>query len=208
MRGPSRENSSTRDDAPPPPLPRKPMGHARDGSAPHPLSQIHNSSQQSIGNSPNALGGTQTQSTNRRPTTGSSNSSGDRPPPPPPRRRGTPSSITEENPPLPPRRTQTSTSLDLDFEPLPPPKTTPPPFGTSRSGNRSGNITPSTSPTLGPQVVNKKLELWRRRLARAHEQLDGLGVSLYTWRKGQDVINEAEGIIKQALRDMERKRKG
>ena len=60
---------------------------------------------------------------------------------------------------------------------------------------------------MGPQGVNKKLELWRRRLARAHEQLDGLGVALYTWRRGNDVIAEAEGIIKRALADMDRKRR-
>ncbi|KAL3954652.1 hypothetical protein ACCO45_010215 [Purpureocillium lilacinum] len=65
------------------------------------------------------------------------------------------------------------------------------------------------SPTLGP--VNKKLELWRRRLARAHEVLDAQGVSLYTWRRGQDVEAEAVGIVRQALEEMareERRRRG
>lgn len=51
-------------------------------------------------------------------------------------------------------------------------------------------------------AVNKKLELWYRRLARAHEILDEQGVPLYTWRKGEDVIKEAEGIVKEALRGM------
>lgn len=55
-------------------------------------------------------------------------------------------------------------------------------------------------------AVNKKLELWRRRLARAHEQLDHQGVALYTWRRGQDVEAEAMGIIKRYLRDLERER--
>jgi len=41
--------------------------------------------------------------------------------------------------------------------------------------------------------------LWRRRLARAHEILDEQGVQLYTWKKGDDVIKEAEGIVKQAI---------
>jgi hypothetical protein len=49
--------------------------------------------------------------------------------------------------------------------------------------------------------VNKKLELWRRRLARAHEILDEQGVALYTWRRGYDVIEEATGIIKAALEE-------
>jgi hypothetical protein len=47
--------------------------------------------------------------------------------------------------------------------------------------------------------VNKKLELWRRRLDRAHDILDQQGVPLYTWRKGYDVIEEAAGIVRGAL---------
>ncbi|KHN97084.1 actin patch protein [Metarhizium album ARSEF 1941] len=95
-----------------------------------------------------------------------------------------------------------SSNADVDFEPLPPPAAAPPPpsFGFSyyRSGSRSGSTTPSGSPTLGAQGVNKKLELWRRRLARAHEQLDSHGVALYTWRTGHDVVDEAVGIVKSA----------
>jgi ATP-dependent RNA helicase DDX27 len=49
------------------------------------------------------------------------------------------------------------------------------------------------------------LEIWRRRLARAHELLDQQGVQLYTWRKGDDVVAEAEGIVKRAMEDMKRK---
>ncbi|KAK3682749.1 hypothetical protein B0T22DRAFT_502005 [Podospora appendiculata] len=52
------------------------------------------------------------------------------------------------------------------------------------------------------QPINKKLDLWRRRLARAHESLDALGVPLYTWRRGEDVIMEAEGIVREALKGM------
>lgn len=54
--------------------------------------------------------------------------------------------------------------------------------------------------------MNKKLELWRRRLARAHEQLDSQGVALYTWRTGHDVIAEAVGIVKLAQEGMKRGR--
>lgn len=54
--------------------------------------------------------------------------------------------------------------------------------------------------------VNKKLELWRRRLTRAQDQLDQLNVALYTWRKGQDVEAEAVGIIKRYLADMEKEK--
>jgi hypothetical protein len=50
------------------------------------------------------------------------------------------------------------------------------------------------------EPINKKLDLWRQRLARAHDILDQQGVQLYTWRRGDDVIKEAEGIVKEALR--------
>ncbi|KAL4726362.1 hypothetical protein ACLX1H_007043 [Fusarium chlamydosporum] len=202
-KGLSRQNS---DELPPPPPPRRPGVQARESTAPHPhpLKQIQNSSQQSSasGNSPFKIPA-QSRS--------GSASSGGGPPPPPPRRRGTPSSIPEsdQNPRLPPRRTQSSTNLDVDYDPLPPPSTNPPTsFGAMSGGYRSdGNTSGGASPTMGPQAVNKKLELWRRRLARAHEQLDGLGVALYTWRRGNDVIAEAEGIVKRALADMDRKRR-
>lgn len=195
-KGLSRQNS---DEIPPPPPPRRPAVQVREPSVPHPLKQIHNSSQQSSGSSNGGF------------KIPARSNSGDRPPPPPPRRRGTPSSITEsnQNPRLPPRPTQNMANLDVDYDPLPPPSSNPPPsFGSAGSGYRSdGNTSTAGSPTLGPQAVNKKLELWRRRLARAHEQLDGLGVALYTWRRGNDVIAEAEGIVKRALADMERKRR-
>ncbi|KAJ3526906.1 hypothetical protein NM208_g10966 [Fusarium decemcellulare] len=198
----SRQNS---EEQPPPPPPRKPVIQVREPTAPHPLSQIQNSSQQSMGSSTT---GFKIPAQPRDRVTSGSGSSGDRPPPPPPRRRGTPSSMKDPSPRLPPRRTQTTSNLDVDYEPLPPPTNGPPSFGTARSGSRSDGNTPTGgSPTLGPQAVNKKLELWKRRLARAHEQLDGLGVALYTWRRGSDVITEAEGIVKQALADMERKRR-
>ncbi|KAM5351216.1 hypothetical protein ACJ41O_003939 [Fusarium nematophilum] len=200
--GISRQNS---DEQPPPKPPRKPIVQVREPSLPqHPLSQIHNSSQQSM--SSNSGPKIPAQNWNR--TALGPITADDRPPPPPPRRRGTPSSIGNPSPRLPPRRTPTSTNLDVDYEPLPGPTNGPPSFGTARSGSRSDGNTPTGgSPTLGPQAVNKKLELWRRRLARAHEQLDGLGVQLYTWRRGSDVISEAEGIVKQALSDMERRRR-
>ncbi|KAM0562043.1 hypothetical protein ACHAPJ_002485 [Fusarium lateritium] len=203
-KGLARQNS---DELPPPPPPRRPGVQSREPSAPHPLKQIHNSSQQSMASN---NGGFKIPSQSRDKVASGSGSSGDRPPPPPPRRRGTPSNNSDynPNPRLPPRPTQASANLDVDYEPLPPPTNRPPSLGSVASGYRSdGNTSTAGSPTLGPQAVNKKLELWRRRLARAHEQLDGLGVALYTWRRGNDVIAEAEGIVKQALANMDRKRR-
>lgn len=48
---------------------------------------------------------------------------------------------------------------------------------------------------------NKKVDMWRRRLAHAQDLLGPQGVSLYTWRRGQDVAVEAIGIVKQALKE-------
>lgn len=134
------------------------------------------------------------------------------PPPPPPRSRAvTPCASRNLSPPLFAHRRGPSSNSDVDFDPLPPPSAPAAasmPFGMSyfSSAPRSVEATPSGSPVLGAQVVNKKLELWLRRLERAHEQLDEQGVTLYTWRKGQDVMVEAEAIVKQALEDMERDR--
>ncbi|PHH83468.1 hypothetical protein CDD82_427 [Ophiocordyceps australis] len=74
--------------------------------------------------------------------------------------------------------------------------------GAGRKYSRSGTCTPPrgpSSPALTPQGGNKKLEVWRRRLLRAQEQLDGQGVALYTWRRGQDVVEEAAAIVQDEL---------
>ncbi|KAH7170177.1 hypothetical protein EDB81DRAFT_636925 [Dactylonectria macrodidyma] len=204
--GLSRESSFTNDEPLPHPS-RKPVPQIREIPPSHPLSQTQSSAQRTgEGNMKIPRSAAAAQMWDKT-TSATSNPAGDRPPPPPPRRRGTPSQVDNSKPPLPPRRSQAS-NLDVDYEPLPPPTAPPPPFAATRSGSRSDGNTPSGSPSFGPQAVNKKLELWRRRLARAQEQLDGLGVSLYTWRRGHDVITEAEAIVKRALSDMNRTRRG
>jgi len=109
---------------------------------------------------------------NAGPTSSPSNGLKPTPPPPPP----------------PPRRSGATPTLPLDsdivyVEPLP---------GAAYSPSLA------TDGASG-EPINKKLDLWRRRLARAHEILDEQGVQLYTWKKGDDVIKEAEGIVKQAI---------
>lgn len=116
------------------------------------------------------------------------------PPLPPPRRRGTPSSTTstKSTPSLavtPPggslirRRTEGS---EVDFERL------PPPINGSTYGSDSGS-------TGNQATVTKKVELWHRRLQRAHDTLDHRGVALYTWRRGGEVVDEAVGIVKRYM---------
>ncbi len=60
---------------------------------------------------------------------------------------------------------------------------------------------------MTPTAVGRKVDLWRRRLARAQETLDQHGVQLYTWRRGDDVLPEAVGIVREALRGLDREKK-
>ncbi|KAK0765916.1 hypothetical protein N5P37_001856 [Trichoderma harzianum] len=165
---------------PPPPPPRKPIGQGGSNQPAHPLAQIQNSSQQTI-----------------------ESTKADKPPPPPPRR-----STKNLSPRMVSYLRGPSSNADVDFDPLPP-SLAPVPAATGlsfyRPSSRSGNTSPSGSPTMG--AVNKKLELWRRRLVRAHDQLDHLGVALYTWRRGQDVEAEAIGIIKRYLSELDKEKR-
>jgi phosphatidate phosphatase APP1 len=128
------------------------------------------------------------------------------PPPPLPRRRGgTPSSMSPKLRFL----ASSAENSDIDYEPLPPsaaPKP-PPSIRSARSGRGSAPASPTGSPRLGAQGVNRKLEMWRRQLARAQEQLEYMGIPLYTWRRGQDVEEEAIAIVQQAMKEMEQGRK-
>jgi hypothetical protein len=194
---------------PPPPRPAKPaalrspppeaagVDRSRKSSGnTHPLAQMQNVSDQA-GNlsSPMLPKRPSTSSTTPSINTLSSTSSKQAPPPPPPRRTGTNSTGDLTTKPGPRLQTRRATAnSDVDFDPLP--GSSYPPSGSGATTPAGGNLAPA---------VNKKVEIWRRRLARAHEMLDQQGVQLYTWRKGDDVIAEAEGIVKQAMEDMKRK---
>ncbi|KAH6636059.1 hypothetical protein F5144DRAFT_619513 [Chaetomium tenue] len=114
------------------------------------------------------------------------------PPPPPPRRRGTAPMVQN------PQNPRSSGYLNSDvpeMEPLP-----------NVSGGYPTSISETATPPNGAAAtaaVNKKVALWLQRLAMAHETLDKQGVKLYTWRKGDDVIAEAEGIVRDAMRIMD-----
>lgn len=186
---------------PPPKPPRPGAGAGKPGS--HPLAQMHNSSQQTVSSSnsvPRSQGARQANTP--------AEARDERPPPPPPRRRAVPT-MKSMSPRLRGYRNNSSANSDIDFEPLGP-SAVPTPVATSqvrssRSSTRSAETTPTGSPTLG--AVNKKLELWKRRLTRAHEVLDQQGVQLYTWKRGQDVVAEATGIVRSALEDVERQKR-
>ncbi|KAI3329552.1 hypothetical protein F4824DRAFT_492791 [Ustulina deusta] len=149
----------------------------------HPLSQIHNSSEQTVELGPNPP--------NRSTKPGEHTRMNGAPPPPPPRRRGTPSSMPSPSPHLMPIRRRTGDS-DIDSD-------LPPSITATRSSSSPGTTTPP-SPSQGP--LNKKVELWRRRLERAQDTLSQHGVPLYTWRRGEDVVAEAVGIVRETMREL------
>ncbi|KFA55759.1 hypothetical protein S40293_01875 [Stachybotrys chartarum IBT 40293] len=186
--GLSRRDTSS-SEPPAPPLPRRPQVEGND--KPHPLAQMHNSSQQTMGGTPVTAAPTNKETTKERPT------------PPLPRRRGP--NMKNLSPRLFGNARDKSSNSDIDFDPLPPAAVVPPNVSYSRTGTRSASGTPTGSPTMGP--ANRKLDLWRRRLARAHEALDQQGVALYTWRRGQDVMHEAVGIVQGALKELEKNNK-
>ncbi|KAK2000556.1 actin patch protein 1 [Colletotrichum falcatum] len=197
----------------PPPVPRSRKPSA-DRAGPHPLSQMHNSSQQTVASSRSLPG------TAKIPAAAAQNAASKTakvpPPPPPPRRREAPSSSRSLSPRGNLNGRRLSSNSDVDFDALPPSaasqtQATPPTFTRTRTGSlRSGSVSPTSSPSLGPAAAaaaappppptNRKHELWMRRLQRAQEILESHGVALYTWRRGDDVVAEAVGIVREELK--------
>ncbi|KAI1503302.1 hypothetical protein F5X99DRAFT_407119 [Biscogniauxia marginata] len=187
---------------PAPPQPRRSTTSSLQSSkttTPHPLAQMYNSSEQPLTDqalrknrseyqSPASARSTLPLSSSRNPVLPA-------PPPPPPRRRGTPLNVRDTSPYAIADRRQTSDS-NIDLGPLPSAAGAGggPPRRSTPTGGNGG------SPTSGP--VNKKLDLWKRRLERAQDILDQHGVSLYTWRRGDDVVTEAVGIVRDKLREL------
>ncbi|KAI1378446.1 actin patch protein 1 [Hypoxylon crocopeplum] len=180
--------------APTPPQPRKPSQASARALTPSPLAQMQRSSDQTSKGNDILL--QRTQSNSNSPSTSKSA------PPPPPRRRGTPSSSAAPTRLSPRLAAVASSSNNLarrrtgdsegEFEPLPPAASSG--FSTGMYGSGNGNSS--------PPIVNKKLDLWRRRLQRAQEVLDRHGVALYTWRRGDEVVDEAVGIVRECLREL------
>lgn len=190
--------------APQPPRQLNPSGSSAEKPAPHPLSQMHSSSQQT---SENHNSSPSTNKSLLKPEARDNTQGKPAPPPPPPRRRVTPSSFMSLSPRLPSHRRASNSDVE-QMEPLPPPYAPTSSFYTSRShaGSRSGGSTPTMgSPTLGP--AGRRVDLWRRRLQRAQDMLEAYKVPLYTWRTGDDVVTEAVGLVKETLKMIERKGK-
>lgn len=205
-------------------LGKKPSPAQSRSATAHPLAQTQNSSTQSLGKSPtlpprkpsngsNSNAGSIKSNNNSSnapspPASYPASSTKQPPPPPPPRRRGTPSLISSSPRQQALRRATSNSdidSLNLDSSAA---MSTPRPGPPNRTGTAStfdsilGSTTGHTMQQGGQNMpANKKLELWVRRLERAHETLEREGVRLYTWRKGDDVVSEAVGIVKEATED-------
>lgn len=211
-------------DGGPPIPPRKPVPTQTKNAIPHPLTQMQNSSYQQLGASPspsrsprpsksnsNISSNTGSTTPSNSPSLASSSNTASAancnkqpPPPPPPRRRGTPSS-TNLSPGSHALRHSASTpdieSLHLNSSASPPAPHPPNRTNTASTfDSMLGATTGHTMQQAGQYIpVNKKLEMWRRRLLRAHEMLDKECIRLYTWRKGEDVVLEAVGIVREAM---------
>ncbi|KAK4210277.1 hypothetical protein QBC37DRAFT_475099 [Rhypophila decipiens] len=210
---------------PPPPRPAKPKAlrsspsdlGLRDNSTP-------NLARTDSGASQHPLAQTQSRDLPTRSNSGT-------PPPPPPRRRtGTPSSTTSsqgqqqaqsQGPPPPPQRRTTNlnaSSSNPATKAANKDRATNPGATQEEFSNPLDDIGATVLTGHGMTATSgggngmtsglddKKIELWHRRLTRAHELLDQVGVPLYTWRRGDDVIREAEGIVRRELEENLRKK--
>ncbi|KAI1454908.1 hypothetical protein F4805DRAFT_477197 [Annulohypoxylon moriforme] len=191
---------------PPPPAPRKTSQPTSNKSiTPSPLAQMQRSVDQGA-NERMALAkpGNNGQIYNNSNSNSSKNILLPPPPPPPPRRKATPSGSTTARSSPSPRLAATTNNFGLnrrrtegseaEFEALP--------LAASGTFSNSGGYGSSTGSLTPPAAVNKKLDLWRRRLQRAQETLDRQGVKLYTWRRGDEVVDEAVGIVRSCLKEM------
>ncbi|KAI9874166.1 MAG: hypothetical protein M1830_010124 [Pleopsidium flavum] len=99
------------------------------------------------------------------------------------------SGVTKAAPPPPPRRHLTSYPAAAAH------------YASNRiSGGWSGGNDGSSDDINGnpTQPLNKKVELWKRRWARAKETLESKGVMLRTWRVGTDVMDDAVRLVQKA----------
>lgn len=203
-------NDDLKKDASSPPTPRtrKSTGPQLNFGTQHPLAQMQNLSDQRGSNTslPKSKEPAAAAASSNTPSSNNSTGSKQGPPAPPlPRRTGTViSSLHKLSPRLSAQSRKGTANSDIDFEPLPSPSFQRQSLAASPPSTNGAN---SPIGMGGSPAFSKKVDMWQRRLARAHDTLQQHGVQLYTWRKGDDVIVEAVGIVKQAMEDLERKRR-
>jgi phosphatidate phosphatase APP1 len=127
------------------------------------------------------------------------------PPPPPPRRgnRDSASSAASYVGSKASAAWQNAPSIPYHSRPQITSAQTSQPFSTNAP--RQGLNRTSTGSTLGgEQYGSKKEQLWRQRWANAEQTLGEHGVILRGWRVGEDLMGEAERIIKEADKKFKR----
>lgn len=221
---PSSSNTIPRKPPPPPPKPRNYL-NTQDGTQPiepSPLSQTqnvspprtrsssleHHSYRSSVRNKVTSVYNTLPSwySTPQQPPPDQSATSEPRATPPelPSRPRLPTSSPSADNPrsgppPIPPRR-------PLYSYPAAAAQYASKSFSSSgRSGSGSGSTDNAADDEEAGTMnsVNKKEDLWNRRLARAKEIFNDKGVMLRVWRVGEDVMDDAVGLVERAVRERE-----
>ncbi|CAI4218065.1 unnamed protein product [Parascedosporium putredinis] len=186
----SSQTSKRSSPAPPPPPPRsrKPVGAPSDGNPRHPFLSRNIRTTLRLGQGIDSI--RETRKERLMALTGPQR---DKRLLPPPRRTGTGSSV---------QSIRAGPDYITPRDNRTPPASTPRMSGTPPNGPAAtASEWNSQGQQQGNATVNKKLELWRRRLARAQEILDDQGVQLYTWKRGYDVMDEATGIIRRALEE-------
>lgn len=61
------------------------------------------------------------------------------------------------------------------------------------------------NPTNPNPAINKKEDLWKRRWAATKAAMDAQGVMLRSWRIGDDVVEDAVGLIRKAMEEDKRR---
>ncbi|ERS97315.1 hypothetical protein HMPREF1624_06647 [Sporothrix schenckii ATCC 58251] len=158
---------------------------------PRPSKPLALRSSMAASTTPNTAAGPPASAQAPSPTTSTAPASRLVPPPPPPRKPVGSASSTANNS----GRSSPRVPSDADDAPPPPP---PRRVRTADYDRSDRPDQPARQQSLPP---NKKVDMWRRRLAHAQDMLGPQGVALYTWRRGQDVAVEAVGIVKQALKE-------
>lgn len=111
----------------------------------------------------------------------------------------------EPKPPRLPTSLSDGKSTNRPAPPVPPRRglTAYPAAAASYASNRVSAYWNGTDPVsrgTNQAPVNKKEELWNRRLAKAKEVLEGKGILLKTWRVGSDVEKDAIMLVEQHMK--------
>ena len=195
-------NSSRRPLPPPKPRQLSVSEDATQPNGPSPLSQLQNASPPRSNTSSSDRQGYRTAAVSKLASAynalpaWSSTTSQTQPQQQPASTRSTPADDLNQTqklpPPIPPRRNLSSYPAAAAH------------YATNRlSGGWSGYSSESgAGPANGGVAppISKKEEMWKRRWERAEEIFRGKGVLLRSWRRGEDVMNEAVGLIEKAER--------